>query len=444
LAFPPGFASNGWFYVCYTSTGHVWTLSRLTQPRAVGISELLETKLLSIPQPGDEVVHFGGQIAFGPDGFLYASRGEGASRTNLAQALTNLWGKILRIDVESGQQPYGIPADNPFVNQPPFRPEIWAFGLRNPWRFSFDRVAGDLYIGDVGRLGWEEVDFQPALTPGGRNFGWPWREGAHEFDAPLSGYDINQLTEPVAEYHRCPINPAAVISGYLYRGPSSERLDGVYFYGDYFDGRVWGLKKDGSNFAHAELAYSGMNISSFGEDEAGHIYVAGLSSGKIYRLEDSGRTGRPYFGAPCSASQGQNVRVYATSPDSVIHYTADDRDPVETDPVVESGGNLTGTNGTVLKVRAYSANRPPSETRSIAITFEVLAIIDFELIDNGNALRLTWFGTIDANYEVQTSENLSNWTVTGPYQRGLNDTLSFIQPVNRSQANQRYCRVIRW
>lgn len=217
--------------------------------------------------------HNGGSLDFGPDGYLYAGLGDGGSAGDPqgnGQKLTTLLGKILRLDVDSGE-PYAIPADNPFGN------EIWAYGLRNPWRISFDTVTGDLYIGDVGQGTWEEIDHIPAGSPGGINFGWNYREGTHDYKgSPPAG-----LTDPVAEYSHQE-GGCSVTGGYFYRGSMPE-WNGIYLYGDYCTGFVWGLIRSGSGWQAKLLFDTDANITSFGQDEAGEVYIL-ADGGGVYRL----------------------------------------------------------------------------------------------------------------------------------------------------------------
>jgi glucose/arabinose dehydrogenase len=193
-------------------------------------------------------------------------------------------GKLLRIDVRQADaqrgQPYSIPADNPKAFGPSAAPEIWSAGLRNPWRFSFDRQTGDLYIADVGQNAYEEVNFQPAASKGGENYGWNPREG---FEPYNGGADSPAFTPPIHEYSHdlgC-----SVTGGYVYRGQALPALNGVYMYGDYCSGMVWGLRRDGAGkWTNQTLMQVGSPISSFGEDEAGELYVLDHASGAVYRI----------------------------------------------------------------------------------------------------------------------------------------------------------------
>jgi hypothetical protein len=198
--------------------------------------------------------------------------GSGGDPQNRAQNLNELLGKVLRIDVESGEQPYGIPASNPSLGG---RREIWAYGLRNPWKITFDRETADLYIADVGQGTREEVNFQPAASAGGENYGWRLKEGTRCFN-PSTGCDPGGLVEPVAEYIHTTRGECSVTGGYVYRR--------VYYYADFCSGHVWGLARDGGTWVTQELLDSGRSVSTFGEDEAGELYLADYGTGSIFRV----------------------------------------------------------------------------------------------------------------------------------------------------------------
>jgi glucose/arabinose dehydrogenase len=280
LAFHPNYAENGHFYVNYTDRNGNTVIARFSvSDNPDQADPASEVQLLGVEQPFGN--HNGGMLAFGPDGYLYLGLGDGGSAGDPfgnAQSLSTLLGKILRIDVDDGD-PYAIPPDNPFASGGG-RPEIWAYGLRNPWRFSFDLLTNDLYIGDVGQNQWEEIDFLPAGSPGGANFGWNYREGAHPYEgSPPAGLN---LIDPVAEYDHS--QGCSVTGGYVYRGQDLPDWSGVYLYGDYCSGLVWGLLHlpDGS-WQNARLFESGARITSFGQDQAGEIYLVDYQGG-IYRL----------------------------------------------------------------------------------------------------------------------------------------------------------------
>ncbi|HEX5854302.1 MAG TPA: PQQ-dependent sugar dehydrogenase [Thermoanaerobaculia bacterium] len=282
IVFPPGSGSKGQFWADYTDVNGDTTISLFSVSGATA-SAVSETVILKIAQPFAN--HNGGQLAFGPDGYLYVGMGDGGSAgdpNNNAQNTGSLLGKILRIDVRAS--PYGIPRDNPFAGSSTARREIWAYGLRNPWRFSFDRKTGDLYIGDVGQGTWEEVDFQPAVSGGGENYGWRLTEGNHCFN-PATGCSFAGITPPVAEYSH--ESGCSITGGFVYRGRDFARLDGIYFYADYCSGRVWGLRRNGTGWETQELLQPGFGFTSFGEDDAGEVYAVDGNSGTLYRLVDA-------------------------------------------------------------------------------------------------------------------------------------------------------------
>lgn len=282
LAFHPQYSQNGFFYVNYTDRRGDTVIARFSaqSPSANQADSGSEQVLLQVDQPYSN--HNGGQVSFGPDGYLYIGLGDGGSANDPqgnGQSTNTLLGKLLRIDVDNGER-YAIPADNPFVSGGGL-PEIWAYGLRNPWRFSFDRATGDLYIADVGQNIWEEINYLPTGSPGGANLGWDLREGAHPFEGSVP--DGVQLVEPVAEYQH-PVG-CSVTGGYVYRGQALPEFQGVYLYSDFCSGKVWGLLRlpDGS-WQNQVLFETGLNVSSFGIDEAGEIYLVDQSNGAISLL----------------------------------------------------------------------------------------------------------------------------------------------------------------
>ena len=274
LAFHPRYAENGQFFVNYTDRNGNTVIARFHVSDDPNVADpASETPLLHVDQPFPN--HNGGMLAFGPDGYLYAGLGDGGSGGDPlgnGQNTKVLLGKILRLDVDSGN-PYAIPADNPFGS------EVWAYGLRNPWRFSFDRATGDLWIGDVGQNAWEEIDFLPAGSPGGANFGWNLIEGSH----PYSGDAQPGLILPVAEYSHAE-GGCSVTGGTVYRGAALPEWQGIYLYGDYCSGKVWGLIRSTGGWQSRVQFDTGFSISSFGVDEAGEVYIANLQ-GSIHRLE---------------------------------------------------------------------------------------------------------------------------------------------------------------
>ncbi|WP_374713584.1 PQQ-dependent sugar dehydrogenase [Symbiobacterium terraclitae] len=284
LAFAPDFAGSGTFYVHYTGRPDGRTV--LARYRLKGGDPYRgdpdsEEVLLTVEQPYAN--HNGGALLFGPDSCLYLALGDGGSAgdpENRAQNLESLLGKILRLDV-SQPGPYRVPPDNPFVGREG-RDEIWAYGLRNPWRISFDRATGDLYIADVGQNAIEEVNFQPADSRGGENYGWRVWEGSRRYaqgEAPGAVF-------PVAEYTHAE-GGCSITGGYVYRGKAIPGLVGTYLYGDYCTGYIWGLTRANGEWRTARLLDSNANITSFGEDEEGEVYVVDRR-GTIYRIVPAG------------------------------------------------------------------------------------------------------------------------------------------------------------
>jgi glucose/arabinose dehydrogenase len=302
LAFDPNYAVSGYFYVSYVDAAGTSVLARYSasaDPNSADPNSAYP--IISIPQPYAN--HNGGWIGFGPDGYLYYALGDGGSQydpDNRAQNLLQPYGKILRLDINRDDFPadpnlnYGIPADNPFANNPSALPEIWAYGLRNPWRPSFDRLTGDLWIADVGQKTLEEIDFQPAGTPGGRNYGWRCMEGT--LCTGMTGCDCNDpaLTLPIYTYPHTSSN-CSITGGYVYRGTKICGLEGAYFFADYCTARIWTFRYNGSTITDltdrtAELGGLGnpiTHITSFGEDASGELYLTSLDD-NVYRIVQAG------------------------------------------------------------------------------------------------------------------------------------------------------------
>ena len=281
LAFDPAFSSNGRVYVDYTAKD--WSVHVVRYTLSASNSSSLEPTsaqdVLVIPKQSR--YHNGGMLEFGPDGLLYIAVGDDEA-SDQAQLLGSLVGKILRIDVTSAA-PYAIPNSNPFTQRAGARGEIWAYGFRNPWRFSFDRVTGDLWVGDVGDAMWEEVDMQPASSAGGENYGWPFLEGLRCVDVTHC-HDPNLVAPLVTYDHNM---NCAFIGGYVYRGDYVPALKGKYLYGDLCTGGVFTFASaNDPSKARVELGYQPIKISSFGEDSIGEVYVVDFQGGTIYRIED--------------------------------------------------------------------------------------------------------------------------------------------------------------
>jgi quinoprotein glucose dehydrogenase len=286
MAFHPRFKENGEFFVYYTTTDapHVSVISRFRTADAdkTVARRATEQEIMRIPQPYWN--HNGGTLAFGPDGYLYVGLGDGGAANDPhsnGQKMSTMLGKILRIDVDrqdSGKQ-YSIPADNPFVKQPGAAPEIYALGVRNIWRMSFDRQTGALWAADVGQDIWEEINI---VTSGG-NYGWNLREGMHRFQAAGVG-PRKDLAEPVWEYHHD--IGKSITGGHVYRGQKVPYLIGSYLYADYVTGKVWALKYDSAQrqvVANRSIAGNVNPVMSFGEDEQGEVYFM-TTQGKLSRF----------------------------------------------------------------------------------------------------------------------------------------------------------------
>ena len=285
LAFHPRYKENGRFFVYYTAKNGDNTVARY-QVQADSSAADPQSGVVLFAEADPAANHNGGMLAFGPDGYLYVGLGDGGRAGDPwgnGQNRNALLGKILRLDVDKGE-PYGIPADNPWPQGGDARAEVWAYGLRNPWRFSFDRDTGDLYIADVGQNQYEEINLQPAGAKGGLNYGWNVREATHCFRE--SGCSAEGMVEPIAEYSHdlgC-----SVTGGYVYRGAALAGLRGRYVFGDYCSGRIWTLHQGSPrSWERSDLIASSASISSFGEDEAGELYLTDLGSNSLFRFAPS-------------------------------------------------------------------------------------------------------------------------------------------------------------
>jgi glucose/arabinose dehydrogenase len=323
VAFHPGFKTNGYFYVYFTippgATSNVVVRFQASPPGANTVNTNTAQTVLRISHPGQSN-HNGGQMQFGPDGYLYIGTGDGGSGCdppNNAQNLGSLLGKLLRIDVNSFSTNYTIPPSNPFVATVGARPEIWAYGLRNPWRFSFDRLTGDLWIGDVGQgptNPHEEVDFQPASSIGGENYGWRLYEGFGTNTCSVTFSNVPSVL-PILDYDhssgRC-----AIMGGFRYRGTKIPPLAGTYFYADECGGQIYSIATNtAGTWANTITNNTGLTITTFGEDQAGELYFSRYATaGAIYRIvwKDTDGDGLPddweqqYFGSTTGALPGDD------------------------------------------------------------------------------------------------------------------------------------------
>ncbi len=281
LAFHPDFASNETFFVNFTDRRNETVVAKYrVSADNPFVAEVNSAQVIfRLAQPYNN--HNGGHIDFGPDGYLYIALGDGGWANDPLGAGQNrglLLGTILRIDVDSAL-PYAIPPDNPYVEEVGARDEIWAYGLRNVWRFSFDQHTGDMYFADVGQNQWEEINFQPADSPGGENYGWNVWEGRQVF----AGGNAPSHVPPIFAYTRN--MGCSVTGGYVYRGEAVPDLQARYIFGDFCSGRIWAAWRDlDLNWQTAQIMNTDMAISSFGEDEAGELYVIDYAGG-LYRFD---------------------------------------------------------------------------------------------------------------------------------------------------------------
>lgn len=285
VAFHPQYKDNGVFFIDYIDVKGNTVIARYTVSSDPEVADPASARIvLNVSQPYPD--HNGGEIAFGPDGYLYIGMGDGGNPDDPlrnGQKKDTLLAKILRIDINA--TPYKVPDDNPFVNQSGVKPETWAYGLRNPWRFSFDRQTGDLYIGDVGQWDYEEVNFQPA-GQGGQNYGWSAYQGMHPHIKQTISVDESTLTLPVLEYLHT--DGCSVTGGYVYRGSVLPTMNGVYLYGDYCNGRIWAAVHQADDTWQSYLWMQTEHvISSFGQDDAGELYLVDYKGG-IYKLTAAG------------------------------------------------------------------------------------------------------------------------------------------------------------
>ena len=312
FAFHPNHTNNGKFYINYMDNDGNTIVSEFSTNSELRANHKSERIILKLKQPYGN--HNGGDIQFGPDGYLYISIGDGGKAgdpLNAGQDLSSLFGKIIRIDIE--QEPYGIPKSNPFFGQKDKREEIWAWGLRNVWRFSFDKKTGDKYLADVGQNKWEEVNFEPASSKGGLNYGWRIMEANHCYD-PKENCPTEGLIKPIIEYPNDANHPAfafriieelsfsetdvegcSVTGGYVYRGQKIKSMQGQYIFGDYCSGNIWTLKVVNGKAINFKNRTEEINIgggefttyiSSFGQDSDGEIYIIDYNGG-IYKLIES-------------------------------------------------------------------------------------------------------------------------------------------------------------
>jgi len=283
LAFHPDYQTNGYLFVNYINKERATVVARYQVPEGSNtVDSSTEKIILTLPQPYEN--HNGGDLAFGSDGYLYISSGDGGSAGdpgNRAQDRNSLLGKILRIDINT-DEPYRIPDTNPFVGHAGAKPEIWAYGLRNPWRISFDAQTHDFYIADVGQGNLEEIDFQPAGSKGGENYGWRCFEGTRSYN-PEGCQETADYHPPIVEYDhsngRC-----SVTGGFVYRGEAISSLAGKYVYGDFCSGEIFYAHKNGNEWRQTRTLDTSYSISTFGEGSDNELYFADFETGNLYKI----------------------------------------------------------------------------------------------------------------------------------------------------------------
>jgi glucose/arabinose dehydrogenase len=408
LAFSPDYASSREFYVGYTNTLGNTVIARLERDPVDPDKALPASSQTILPIIQPFTNHNGGWMAFGPDGYLYISSGDGGSSgdpQNNAQDLGTLLGKVLRIDVV-GEATYAVPADNPFVGTSGARPEIWARGLRNPWRCSID-PSGNLWIGDVGQNAREEVDFQAASSSGGQNYGWNRWEGSQPYPPGAPTPSRSGFTFPVFEY-RTGTDGDAVVGGYVYRGSTHPGMQNTYYAGDFGNGRIWGIRRSGSTFSSRLLLDTGMRISSFGEADDGTLFVCSFLGGKVYELRDA-ETYSDRLWAPDRYSTAVRIARSAYDPagtgawPGVAHVIlASGEDRAAADPLAAAGLCWAYDAPLVLT----TASRVPSDVRN-AIAEMVKANGTVTLHVVGGKVSVPWARIQEIRAHVSSSLGIS-------------------------------------
>ncbi len=347
IAFPPGYAQKGHFYLNYTTSDHFLRVSRFSLSSDPNVADPASEQIVFSAGPfGD---HVGGELCFGPNGFLYFGIGTGTASAPdaLGQDVTSVRAKLLRIDVETGNPAtYSIPPGNPFVNTAGARPEIWALGVRNPFRTSFDRQSGDFYIADVGQSTREEIDFEPAGDAGGHNYGWNVMEGSLCFNAATCS--TAGLTLPIIEYDHSV--GCSITGGTVYRGSSQPALGGIYFYGDWCSGRIWGAQRVNGAWQSALLVDTAFAPIGFSEDEAGNLWVGDYNGGGLYQLSGSAPSATPTPTAtPDPTPLAANLAVTQSAAPSPVPVG----DRVTFSIQIKNNGNVSATSV------ALTDNMPP-------------------------------------------------------------------------------------
>ena len=381
LAFEPNYAQTGRFYVYYTNNAGDENIARYT--RSITDTNLADplsaTLLLTITHP-NETNHNGGWLGFGPDGFLYAGTGDGGGGGDpqcTAQNLNELRGKMLRLNVVGA-----ITYTTPISNMANARPEVWAIGLRNPWRNSFDRLTGDFYIADVGQGAWEEVNAAPAGSAAGLNFGWSQREGRHDYNNNCPPSGIPQ-TEPFFDYGHNAAGGRSVTGGYVYRGPSYPWLNGFYFFGDFGSGRIWASSQPTTTgvYSTVEILDTNYGISSFGEDASGELYLINYGAGDILRLQSTldGPTPTPTHTATPSRTPTSTTTAGPMEPRGYLPVVMANYLPVAPEATTTPTSTATATATATTTATTTSTSEPgeasatPTATATVGIITQTLS-----------------------------------------------------------------------
>ncbi len=394
LAFPPDYDSTGYFYVYYTrNTDGDNRLSRFSRKPDNPNEADHNSEVIYFTQDDPFSNHNGGCIKFGPDGYLYVSLGDGGSGgdpNDNGQKKNIFLGKILRLDVDtpSGSLNYSIPPDNPFVNDPAYWPEIWDLGLRNVWRFSFDRLTGDKWLADVGQNLWEEIDFEPAGV-GGFNYGWRCYEGTHTYNA--SGCQgASSYTQPIFEYAHSASNGCSITGGFVYRGSLYPELYGRYVFADYCSGRWWYITHNANGtFTTQVLAnLTAYEYSAFGEDKDGELYVAGLLSGKIFKIKEL-CSGFQMNGAVttqnyCTGSFSGIIQAQSTGGAGTVNYAWSNGQTGNLIVYLEAGDYVvtaTDANGCVRTDTVTMTNQYPNPAPAVIQGDGVVSLCEGQTVD---------------------------------------------------------------
>lgn len=443
LAFDPNYVVNGYFYVNYTKNGAGDTrIARFSvKPNNPNEADP-NSEFTIIEQTQPYWNHNGGCIKFGPDGYLYIGLGDGGSGgdpQNYGQNKKTFLGKILRIDVKNSNasQPYAVPSDNPFVGNTNYFPEIWSLGWRNPWRFSFDRLTGDMWIADVGQNLWEEVDFEAANTPG-LNYGWRCYEGTHPFNTngcqPASAY-----VSPFFEYSHSGSNGCSVTGGFIYRGSKYPDLYGHYLFADYCSGRWWNTKRnaDGTFTTNILANLAAYEFSTYGEGPDGELYVALLSSGKVQRVKELCSPFQisltAFEGTSCQDGFSGLIELAATGNTGAVTYTWSDG---------QGGNSIVYLNPGIYSVEAKDGNncirRDTFEIVRVGADNPVLTVSDTLICPNDSIQlkashlpsphELTWFNGSNIIATTSASDTVAFLTVTEPgnYSVSLSDSFCLL------------------